>query len=259
MPGPLRVLALAQYPETAPSTRFRLAQFVPALRASNIAMTIRPFLTNEQYRIARGAGPLRATWHLLDGFRDLRTTIASSGAFDVVMVQWNLAPIMDRRFLAILRRKGIPLVYDFDDAVFLELVGGRRWLEFLRSPHETTTAFCRSADVVLAGNDHLVEFARDATGRHGSDRIRLLPSVVDTDRFKPASKDPGRIPTLISRRSRVSSFRPQSTFRSLTSVARVKSCGDWPGTSSVTSIVTTTRRKDSRWDTSVKAGADPSP
>ena len=196
MAGPLRVLALAQYPETAPSTRFRLAQFVPALRTSNVALTIHPFLTNEQYRIARHASPLRAMWHLLNGFRDLATTIASSGAYDVVMVQRNLAPIMDRRFLGMLRRKGIPLVYDFDDAVFLELVGGRRWLELLRSPRETTTEFCRSAAVVLAGNDHLADFARHAAGRNRSDRVRVLPSVVDTDRFAPASTDEERLPTL---------------------------------------------------------------
>ncbi len=196
MGDPLRVLALAQYPGSAPSTRFRLAQFVPALRISDIAMTIHPFLSTERYRIARSASPLRAARLLLDGFRDLKSMIASGGAFDVVMVQRNLTPIMDRQFLAMLRRKGIPLVYDFDDAVFLELVGGRRWLEFFRSPHETTTAFCRSAAVVLAGNDHLVEFARGASARCESNRVHLLPSVIDTDRFKPASGDPGRVPTL---------------------------------------------------------------
>jgi glycosyltransferase involved in cell wall biosynthesis len=195
MPVPLRVLAFAQYPDTQPSTRFRLAQFVGPLRASGVEMTIHPFLPDDGYRKARRPG-LRALPHVLAGFRDLAAAVASSRAFDVVVVQRNLAPFMDRHFLERLQRSGVPVVYDFDDAIYLELVGGRRWLEALRAPRETARAFCRAAQVILAGNDHLADFARKAAGARRAHRVKVLPSVIDTDRFTPAPSVRERPPTL---------------------------------------------------------------
>jgi len=196
MPVALRVLALSLYPESAPSTRFRLAQFIPPLRAAGIDMTIRPFLTNEEYAIARRSGPIRAAQQLMKGFRRLMATVASSGDFDVVIVQRNLAPVLDRSFLAALQRKGVPIVFDFDDAVFLRLEGGRPWLETLRAPQVTATEFCRAASVILAGNEYLAGFARKAVGAANAQRVRIFPSVIDTDRFVPASESAGRLPTL---------------------------------------------------------------
>jgi glycosyltransferase involved in cell wall biosynthesis len=190
-PGSWRVLALAPYPETAPSTRFRVVQLQPALSALGVEVTLHPFLSGAAYRTLQRGGALRAVRVLAQAFASVRRVLEGAGAYDVVLVQRGIGLLLDQRFLGGLERRGIPLVYDFDDAVFLGQEGGRRWLEALRDPPGTTRAFCRAARVVLAGNGYLADFARRAVGRRHAHRVRVVPSVVDTDRFVPGARHEG--------------------------------------------------------------------
>ncbi len=194
--GRLRVLALAPYPETSPSTRYRVAQLEPALRERSVSLTLHPFLSTEEHRQVR-AGPAlgRAGRSVARAFRRAGRVVDGADAWDVVLVQRGIGLLFDRSLLARLMRAGVPIVYDFDDAVYLPQEQGRRWVEMLRDPERTTRAFCRAARIVLAGNAHLATFAREAVGSESEGRVRILPSVVDTDRFAPAPRD-ADLPTL---------------------------------------------------------------
>jgi glycosyltransferase involved in cell wall biosynthesis len=65
------------------------------------------------------------------------------------------------------------LIYDFDDAVWIPYVSPtNRYLSYLKFPGKTRT-ICRMASLVLAGNDHLAQWAR----RH-SDNVHVVPSTV---------------------------------------------------------------------------------
>lgn len=185
--SPLRVLALAPYPETAPSTRYRLVQLVPALAELGVGVDVHPFFSAEAYRRVVSGGGLAAFHEAVGAFESVRSVLARAGAYDAVLIQRGIGLLLDRSLLDTLRRQGVPLVYDFDDAVFLPQSRGRRWLEALRAPESTTAAFCRSAARVVAGNAYLADFARAARG--GEAGVHVVPTVVDTDRFRPA---PGR-------------------------------------------------------------------
>lgn len=189
----LRVLALAPYPASAPSTRFRLVQLVPLLAELGVDVTVRPFLDEDAYARVRGrrggaAAALAAAVARLPG------TLRAVGDHDVVLVQRGVSLALDRWLPSRLAGRGVPMVYDFDDAVFLPQEGGRGWLERLRDPGGSTRAFCRGAAVVLAGNPFLADFARDAVGPGGEDRVRVLPSVVDPRRLVPAGPRPAESP-----------------------------------------------------------------
>lgn len=191
----MRVLALAPYPAEAPSTRFRVAQFVPALAGLGVELHLHPFFDGPAYRAARGGGaPLLGA--VARGFERLRSAL-DRALYDVALVQRGVAPFLDRPVLGDLMSRGLPIVYDFDDAVFLPQEGGRPWVERLRASRTTTAAWCRAAAVILAGNDFLAAFAREAVAGDRAERVRLLPTVVDTERFRPASqgREPQR-PTL---------------------------------------------------------------
>jgi glycosyltransferase involved in cell wall biosynthesis len=192
----LRVLALAPYPDTVPSTRYRLVQLAPALAEHGIALTISSFVSVEEHRRLRGGGGRVATARtVLSAFRRVRALLAEVARYDVVLVQRGIGLLGDRGLLDRLLRAGVPVVYDFDDAVYLPQEGGRRWLESLRDPGGTTRAFCRAARIVLAGNEHLASFARSAVGPGDGGRVRVLPSVVDTDRFVPG-EGKGAVPAV---------------------------------------------------------------
>ncbi|MFQ5537982.1 MAG: methyltransferase domain-containing protein [Gemmatimonadota bacterium] len=190
------ILALALYPEVAPSTRFRLAQFVEPLKEKGFRLEIAPFLTTEEYLRFRHMGPAQQFRFAVGApLARLRRRIRRAASGDVVVVQRAVAPLLNRRFLSRLRERGATILYDFDDAVYLPQEGGRRLAEWIRRPAESTGAFCREAHRVFAGNRWLADFAAEARGTY--DGVEILPSVVDTERFRPAeSSRKGEPPTV---------------------------------------------------------------
>ena len=199
----LRVLALAPYPDGAPSTRYRVLQMLPTLAALGVDVRFHPFVSEETYgRHREGSGPAMIG-ALVDGMAALRVVLQDSQAFDAIWIQRGLAPVLNGALLRELRFGDVPLVYDFDDAVHLPQEHGRWWLEALRRPRASTVAFCRAARVVLAGNAHLARFAIETLGPTGASRVRVVPSAVDTERFRPRGEprsltalEPPALPTL---------------------------------------------------------------
>ncbi|HLY73558.1 MAG TPA: glycosyltransferase, partial [Planctomycetota bacterium] len=62
-------------------------------------------------------------------------------------------------------------IFDFDDAIYL------------RHP-DTVAAICSRASRVVAGNETLAAFAR----KH-NDRVSVVPTAIDTDRYAPGTRD----------------------------------------------------------------------
>ncbi|NJD21014.1 MAG: glycosyltransferase family 4 protein [Gemmatimonadetes bacterium] len=191
---PLRVLALAPYPESAPSTRYRVAQLRGPLRERGIEVTLRAFVSVQDYPAVRRWGGL-APGAVVRSGRSLLAALDAAAGYDAVLVQRGMSLLLDRETLPPLARRGVPLVFDFDDAVFLPQPGGRRWIEALRRPRATTAALCRAARVVLAGNAYLADFACGAVGPGAGDRVQVVPTAVDTRAFVPQPRA-GSPPTL---------------------------------------------------------------
>ncbi|MDP2958849.1 MAG: glycosyltransferase family 4 protein [Longimicrobiales bacterium] len=192
--GVLRVLALAPYPEGAPSTRYRIVQMLPALRGLGIEVTLHPVVSAADYPAVRRRGAL-AVAALARSARNLSAVLDTAGSYDAVLVQRGMSLLRDRAHLPRLARAGVPLLFDFDDAVFLPQPGGSRWLEALRNPGGTTEALCRAAARVLAGNAYLADFARSAVGPAEEGRVRVVPTAVDTSDLVPRERV-GSLPTL---------------------------------------------------------------
>jgi glycosyltransferase involved in cell wall biosynthesis len=170
----------------------RVVQYGPGLAAHGIDLHARPFLTEEAYRVVRSAPHwVDRLGGFLGGAVDAHQLLRSVREYDVVWIQRGLAPFLDAWALDAILDSGVPLVYDFDDAIYLPQNGGRAWVERLRDPRGVTRGFCVAAAVVLAGNEHLAAFARDAMGRGGK-RVQVVPSVVDTDVLTPPrDRSPG--------------------------------------------------------------------
>ncbi len=188
MSDPVEVLALAPYPERAPSTRWRLAHLREGLLREGVRLVVRPFLDGPAWAAVRRGGALAGV-ALARSVGRLRHTLASVADHDAVLVQRGVAPLLDEWVARTLDDSPRPLLYDFDDAVYLPQEGGRGWLEGLRRPEATTAAYCRAADAVLAGNETLAAFAREARGTGGDGAVSVIPTVVDTDRFRPREGD----------------------------------------------------------------------
>lgn len=134
------------------SSRIRAAQYAAAL----------PFRVRWLPRVPDGGGPLRrAVTKRVQAVRRARAL----GSADLVFAQ--------RTFLtpAQLRRLRAPLVYDFDDALYLD------------APRETAAMVCAARRVVVS-TPELLPFCAE----HGAEAT-VIPSPVDTDRIAPRQHD----------------------------------------------------------------------
>lgn len=160
----MRALFLIQGFEV-PSSRYRVLQYLPALKEAGIDATVTPFPETlaEEQRIYSGAGE-----------------------YDVVFIHRKR---LSKFWIRTLRKAAKKIVYDFDDAVMFRdtLSVGEQESVRRRRRFERT---CKMADLVLAGNSYLAEFAKPL-----NENTVILPTVIDMGRYgpRPWGGQPGKI------------------------------------------------------------------
>jgi glycosyltransferase involved in cell wall biosynthesis len=182
--APIRVLALSPIPEEGAGCRFRIAQFIPHLESVGFEVTLSPLYTPEFFRLVYKRGHYarktltfaQLAVRRLDSLRDVPR-------FDVVFIYREIFPIgpaIVERLLALRGRP--PIVFDFDDAIFLPSVSeANRVIGALKQPRKVS-AIIRASAHVIAGNDYLAAYAR-----RFNEAVTMIPTCVDTTRFVPAS------------------------------------------------------------------------
>src|SRR5207249_5458235 len=115
--------------ELGPSSRYRVFQLVPWLEKLQIECTVSPAIDDKLYRrlYLSGGGSRRAA--LAATWRNRRADLRRLDEFDAVFIQKGILPGLSARFERWFARK--PVVFDFDDAIWLPRQGGNpllRWL-----------------------------------------------------------------------------------------------------------------------------------
>ncbi len=173
--SPRGLLVLPVGDATVASVRYRVLAHLPALEAAGFAPRVRLAPPSR-------SGPAGRISRLLDLVRDIR----EPGPERTVFVHRKTYPPW---FAARLRRPGRVLVYDMDDALDLP-PPGREPAPALAERHRVNfQATMSAADLVVCGNAELA-----AKVAHG--RTRILPTPIDTDRFRPGAAAPPAGPAL---------------------------------------------------------------
>jgi glycosyltransferase involved in cell wall biosynthesis len=183
----MKVLALARYGRLGASSRIRLYQFLPYLRAQGIEATVAP-LCSDQYlrRLYGGARP--ETWRILGEYLQRLLMLPRVVRYDLLWIEKELFPGAPAILEAALARFRLPYVVDYDDATFHKYDQSPNALLRTLLPHKID-AVMRHATVVTAGNEYLAARARGA----GAKRVELIPTVVDLDRYpRFTASGPGR-------------------------------------------------------------------
>lgn len=179
---------MSPVPEEGAGCRFRVSQYIPRLAADGFDVTVSPFFTRDFFRLVYRPGRYAEKTALFLRRSVDRLSLLLAGAdYDLLVVYREAFPIGPPLLERLLTRRGrVPMVYDFDDAVFLPNTSeANRVISFLKYPHKVDTIVEKSA-VVIAGNDYLAEYAR----RHNPS-VTVIPTCVDTDQFVPRS--PGSV------------------------------------------------------------------
>jgi len=179
----MNVLALASYPVEAAATRFRLQQFVGPLAQRDIVLTIHPFLDSRLFKhlYLQGSFPETALGLLKSAFLRLADVMSARKA-DVILIQREAMmlgpPVIEWLTTRALKR---PMVLDLDDATYVSYTsptyGGLgkalKWFS-------KTDDLIRWATIVTCGNRAIAEYVSSK-----GVQARIIPTVVDTDVFRP--------------------------------------------------------------------------
>jgi glycosyltransferase involved in cell wall biosynthesis len=187
MSAPRRISALTLVPYPVgrvPSQRFRLEQWRPFLEEAGISLEFLPFADDRLMETLHQRGQtLRKTWHLLAAALHRFDVLRAARQHDVVVIHRALCiagPAVIERMLA---SSGPPIVFDFDDSIFLTHTdAANRLFGWLKFPGKTA-AICRMSEHVVVGNAYLAEYAR----RHNP-RVTIVPTSIDTDLYRPRPK-----------------------------------------------------------------------
>jgi glycosyltransferase involved in cell wall biosynthesis len=164
-----RILFLTEGLET-PSSRYRVAQFIPHFEAAGIQCTVK-YGYGRAYNQVHSRSWAPAYKLVCRAKRALATF--SPKPFDLVFLQKTSLPMTAlpevARSLA-----GNRMIFDFDDSIYLSPGGAPG-----KARSRTFRDVIRASSLVIAGNGHLAEVGA------APDKTIVLPTVVDTDRYAP--------------------------------------------------------------------------
>jgi glycosyltransferase involved in cell wall biosynthesis len=184
----MKIFFLVPYPTgEAPSQRFRFEQYFNLLRENKIEYSVSSFWGMHAWKILYRPGYFfeKSFW-ILFGLAKRWVDVFWCLTFDRIFIHRECAPVGPPFFefviSQIFRKK---IIYDFDDAIWLENTSREnhiaRWIKF----HEKVKFICRWSYKISCGNEWLADYTR----KYNSNVI-VNPTTIDTENLHNPSKWP---------------------------------------------------------------------
>lgn len=186
-----KVLLLSRYARLGSSSRLRLYQYLPYLKSAGIDVTVAPLFDDDYVRGLYGGFVPKLP--VLKAYVTRLRLMLKARQFDSVWVEKEMLPWIPAWLELSLFPAKMPLIVDYDDAVFHRYDQHRMLLVRILLGRKIDRVMQR-ADLVIAGNEYLANHARYA----GAARVEILPTVVDVARYgvsTPESRDQA-LPTI---------------------------------------------------------------
>ena len=165
--------------DTSPGQRFRVEQWARCLEPARFEFTFVPFEDAALHEIIyrRGSYAKKASLMLRAFVRRL-AVLPMARRFDVVFLHREAALAGPALIEPLLARQGVPIVFDFDDAIWVPYVSpANRFLSYFKC-FGKAAAICRLSAQVIVGNSYLAEYAHDYN-RH----VTIIPTTIDTQAY----------------------------------------------------------------------------
>ncbi len=159
----------------APSSRFRVYQYLDLLRDDGWTATVAPCTPDKFASHHEWPGGFLADGILTAAKVASRVWSAlKAPSHEIVYIERELIPYVCPEPEQFVRLLNPSIVFDFDDAVYLNYP----------AEHNPIPAILKMSEAVIAGNEILGTWAISHT-----DRVWVLPTPIDTDRY--AMREPG--------------------------------------------------------------------
>ena len=172
-----RILMLTDGNIDNASARIRAIQYIPFFEDQGFRVTLIPRIPQKPTRLFAKY----FIFPILKRLYNLRMVLA------ILFGKWRFVYIqrvfVKEYLLKRLNRKSIPIIYDFDDAIYINAKRPESRLQ--------TSVMIRNASKVIISTDYLQEFCSE-----NGKKAELINSPVETDRIKPIVKSPDHTVTI---------------------------------------------------------------
>ena len=178
----MRVLALAPSPiNTSPGQRFRIEQWAPLLRERGVEIVYSMFTTEALGKLLYQPGhQLRKLALMAQAYARQLGAVSRAHGFDLIYVFREATLVGPALIETLIAGQRIPIVFDFDDAVFVPYKSpSNGYLSYFKF-FGKTARLCRHATQIIAGNDYLREYALKYNSQ-----VSIIPTTIDTDAYRP--------------------------------------------------------------------------
>jgi len=171
--------------DTSPGQRFRLEQWENILMEKNVEITYSPFETAELREILYQNGyTLKKMQAVLRNMNRRRSEVKSLKEFDLVYVFREAAIFGLAWFERKIAASGVPMIFDFDDAVFVAYKSpSNGYLSYLKFPNKIGE-ICKLSAHVMAGNQYLADYAKQF-----NKNVTIVPTTIDTEKYQVIEKE----------------------------------------------------------------------
>jgi glycosyltransferase involved in cell wall biosynthesis len=177
----MRVLALVPgLYDINPSQRYRLEQWEPLLRERGVEITYEPFECEELNELLYQPGRMGKKLQLVArGLGRRLSVVRKARNYDLVYILREAALLGPPIFERLIHQTRVPIVFDFDDAIFVSYRSpSNGYLSYLKFASKTKT-ICRLASHVMVGNPYLADYARQVNAH-----VTVIPTTIDTERYR---------------------------------------------------------------------------
>ncbi len=170
----MRIFVFTPYPIEGPSNRYRVLQYIPHFKKKGVQVTVRPFLTSAFYRVLYQKGnTLKKAWLFFKATLQRLKDVRDARMADIIFIHRECYPLGPPFIERLLTLFGKPIVYDFDDAIYLPTAQSRirNWFKW----HSKILKIISLSDEVIVCNEYLYKYAY-RFNKH----VTNIPTCLDT-------------------------------------------------------------------------------
>lgn len=190
---PKILFVAAHRPGRSPSQRFRFEQYLSFLKKNGFEYDFSYLISEKDDKTFYQPGNIsnKIFFFAKSIYRRLSDAINANN-YDIIFVQREAfmtgSTFFEKRF----SKSKAKLIFDFDDAIWhLDISEANKKFEWLKHPGKTAEIIS-VADLVIAGNQYLADYAR-----HHNDHIVIVPTTIDTSEYLPRKRESDNNPICI--------------------------------------------------------------
>ena len=183
-----RVLFVTMHrPRRSPGQRFRFEQYIPYLEQHGYVCDLSSIISEADDQIIYAPGRYaEKLWIFGKSVLTRLKDVIAAGRYDIIFIFREALMVNSGVIEALLARSTARLIFDFDDAIWLQGVNrANAPLAWLRRGPSKIPAILRRVDMVVAGNAYLADYARQFNAI-----VRVVPTTLDTDTHAPQPHAP---------------------------------------------------------------------